>query len=247
MSEREHDPEFEAYLARRASWRGKFSERDELEPPRDLDRIVLAKAREAIEMPRQLPLYAGARWALPVALAATLVLSFAIIVHMGALPRAARPSAPQTSPLRVTAKRQPVDAMQPAPAARDRANAVSADESGAQPLSALAKSERRAKAQAPAIAQAQTAPTAVTAPDALPPRTPGSAPNAVPEPGAVITGERKEDSTAAGNTAQTADPAAWLKRIEQLRAQGKLADAERELQAFRKAWPHYPLPRQLNR
>lgn len=248
MSELDHDPEFEAYLARRAGWRGKFFQRDELEPPRDLDRIVLAKAREAIEMPPQLPLYAGARWALPVALAATVLLSFAIIVHMGALPRSARQSAPATSPLRVTAERRPLEELQAAPAPRESADRISADESRAEPVSALAKSERRAKAAAPPLAQAQRAPAAVAPPDALPTPAPAPAPTAVPEPAAVVAGSRKEDSTAAANTAaQTPDPAAWLRRIEQLRAQGKLADAERELQAFRKAWPHYPLPEDLNR
>ena len=48
MSELEHEKEFEAYLARRPRMRGRFAESDNLEPPRELDRIVLAKAREAI-------------------------------------------------------------------------------------------------------------------------------------------------------------------------------------------------------
>jgi hypothetical protein len=39
------------------------------------------------------------------------------------------------------------------------------------------------------------------------------------------------------------DAASWLRRIRALRAEGKVAEAEREWQAFRKAWPDYPVDR----
>jgi hypothetical protein len=56
-----------------------------------------------------------------------------------------------------------------------------------------------------------------------------SAPSATPAPGPP------PPSTAA----TSADPEAWLREISRLRAEGKVADAERELEAFRRAFPNH--------
>jgi hypothetical protein len=42
-------------------------------------------------------------------------------------------------------------------------------------------------------------------------------------------------------------PAAWLEDIRRLRAEGRLAEAEEALAAFRRAYPDYPLPPDLAR
>ena len=66
MSELDHEKEFEAYLARRARVRSGLAEREGLEPPDELDRIVLTQAREAIRLPRSpastLPRAGPCRW-----------------------------------------------------------------------------------------------------------------------------------------------------------------------------------------
>ena len=85
MSRRE-DPELEAFLRHRSLTRG---ERERLEPPPQLDHIVLSRAREALEAeadeePAAVPPDRSVRWALPFALTATLVMSIAVVTVLKA-------------------------------------------------------------------------------------------------------------------------------------------------------------------
>jgi len=57
----------------------RIARHDRLEPPAELDRIVLAHAREAIEASEPETYYHTPRWAVPFALAATLVLVAAVV------------------------------------------------------------------------------------------------------------------------------------------------------------------------
>ena len=78
------DDEFEDFLKRRSP---RFRAPDDMvEPPSELDRVVLRQAREAIETPRPLRVFRGPRWAAPVALAATLVLAVGVVFY-GGLPQ----------------------------------------------------------------------------------------------------------------------------------------------------------------
>jgi hypothetical protein len=72
------DPEFEDFLKRRRPlFRRELD--DGLEPPAELDRIVLRQARQAIEADRPLRMFGMPRWAAPVAIAATLVLGLSVV------------------------------------------------------------------------------------------------------------------------------------------------------------------------
>jgi hypothetical protein len=82
MSGLEHEDEFEAYLRRRSVLRRPESPPQGLEPPEDLDKIVLRTAREAIQPPRQMPVYRAPRWALPVGLAAGILLCLSIVLNV---------------------------------------------------------------------------------------------------------------------------------------------------------------------
>lgn len=76
------DPEFDDFLRRRRPlFRADVD--DGLEPPPELDRIVLRQAREAIESDRPLRLLGMPRWAAPIAIAATLVLGLAVVFRTG--------------------------------------------------------------------------------------------------------------------------------------------------------------------
>ena len=76
------DPEFEDFLKRRRPlFRGDVD--DGLEPPVELDRIVLRQARAAIEDERPLRMFGMPRWAAPVAIAATLVIGVSIVFRAG--------------------------------------------------------------------------------------------------------------------------------------------------------------------
>jgi len=90
MSDPEQDDEFEAYLKRRAPggsmgrpFHKGINTPDRLEPPPELDRIIIGNARRAIQGATPRPLYRAPKWALPVALAATIVISFAVVFELG--------------------------------------------------------------------------------------------------------------------------------------------------------------------
>jgi hypothetical protein len=171
----DHEKEFEAYRGARKGLRDELPETDGLEPPSELDRIVLAQAREAIRMPAS-PRHYPMRWALSGALAATFMLVFAITLHFGLLPFGDR-SAHEESPTPAMAASAPT--MPAAPAAESR----------------IANDAAHAEIRQEALASKAEA----------------------PEP-----------------------PEAWLRRIDELRAQGRSTEADRELRAFRAAWPAHP-------
>jgi hypothetical protein len=76
------DPEFEEFLARRRPLFRRDVD-DGLEPPAELDRIILRQAREAIEGDRPMRVFRAPRWIAPVSIAATLVLGLAIVFKAG--------------------------------------------------------------------------------------------------------------------------------------------------------------------
>lgn len=76
------DPEFEEFLKRRRPLFRRDLD-DGLEPPPELDRIVLRQAREAIETERPMRLFGMPRWAAPMAIAATLVVGLAVVFRSG--------------------------------------------------------------------------------------------------------------------------------------------------------------------
>src|SRR5689334_3558074 len=79
------EPELDDFLRRRRPlFRADVD--DGLEPPPELDRIVLRQAREAIEADRPVRLLGMPRWAAPLAIAATLVMGLAIVFRAGLSP-----------------------------------------------------------------------------------------------------------------------------------------------------------------
>jgi hypothetical protein len=96
------DDDFTDFLKRR---KPVFRSPDDLfEPPAELDRVVLRQAREAIESERTLRVFRSPRWATPVAVAATVLLTFTVLFHAGS-PRKQAP-VPEVSVQQVA---QPVD------------------------------------------------------------------------------------------------------------------------------------------
>lgn len=84
MTESSSNDDFEAYLTRRRPIQTGPSPTDGLEPPAELDRIVIGKARQAIQPPPTLRMFRGPGWALPVGLVATLSLVVVVGLHFGA-------------------------------------------------------------------------------------------------------------------------------------------------------------------
>ena len=87
MTDPERDEAFETYLKRRSVLPDALSSDDRLEPPAALDTLVLRKAREAIKAqaaPDQgkQQMQRAPRWAVPVALAATIMLCLSIVMNI---------------------------------------------------------------------------------------------------------------------------------------------------------------------
>ncbi len=75
------DDEFDDFLRRR---KPVFRRDDDgLEPPAELDRIVLRQAREAIEAERPQRVFRAPRWGTPIALAATVLVALSVMIHVG--------------------------------------------------------------------------------------------------------------------------------------------------------------------
>ena len=82
MSDSEHDDEFEAYLKRRVTIHKGAAPPDGREPPPELDRIIIGNARKAIQGMPPVRHYRAPKWALPVGLAATIVISLVVVLDL---------------------------------------------------------------------------------------------------------------------------------------------------------------------
>jgi hypothetical protein len=74
------EDEFDDFLARRKPLFGRPAE--ELEPPADVDRLVLRQAREAIRPSRELHGIRAPGWGMPLALAATVLVTVTIVLNV---------------------------------------------------------------------------------------------------------------------------------------------------------------------
>lgn len=75
------DDDFDDFLRRRKPVFRRDD--DDLEPPAELDRIVLRQAREAIEADKPQRVFRGPRWGAPIALAATVLVALSVVFHGG--------------------------------------------------------------------------------------------------------------------------------------------------------------------
>jgi hypothetical protein len=83
MTGSERDDEFDAYLKRRVRFDRRLRSLDRLEPPAELDRIIIGHAREAIQAAPPAPLFRTPRWALPMGMAATILISLSVLLDLG--------------------------------------------------------------------------------------------------------------------------------------------------------------------
>jgi hypothetical protein len=245
-----HDDEFDDFLRRR---RPMFERpNDDLEPPAELDRIVLRQAREAIEMEKPARVFRAPYWSMPVALAATLVLAFTIILRVGMPAKHVKPevtvqnvsrtieypgdAAPAAAPAAEMDARVAASAGAGAERAREEEPVVvdlSAAPANAQPAPA-----RRYEKVADAQARAATTESSRGLMDAS------------DQNGGVIINGQRADVTSAGElraepaiAAAKAEAAApewrrdsktWLAEIERLRTAGDVARADAELAEYKR-------------
>ena len=217
--------DFEDFVARR---KPVFRRDDDpLEPPPELDRIVLRQAREAIKADEPEPAYRGASWGMPVAMAATLLVVFSVFLHLGVQKN--EPKGEVT----VQNVSQAVDSMAPPPPPPAPAEAPQAAAAEANPVVAdLGRSSARDRAGVKSFVNEPEA-SRYTPPAPPPPvvtaRTPADAGRnstaAVP-PEPVVAG--------APPPAWRRDAHSWQAKIEELRAEGKAAEADAEQAEFKR-------------
>jgi resuscitation-promoting factor RpfA len=79
--------------------------------------------------------------------------------------------------------------------------------------------------------------------DSLEQRTPAAATMAVPPPVQLNRSQMQPLKDEASDASLT--PEDWLKRIKRLKQEGKLEEAKKDLAAFKKRYPDYPVPQAL--
>jgi hypothetical protein len=235
MSDTEHDPEFEAFLKRRSPMHRRLSDFDHAEPSIELDRLVLGRARAAIEAPAQPPVYRATRWAMPVGLAATILIAFTVLLNID------HKNAKSAAPLAATAPVAVGDA-QTQRVAKRVAEPAMAMSSPAKPAARASDSSAELDAPtsvAPAelAARASVAPGATSIAESASDPAQANASTATDHAVASTSAARPVQAPPPGAAAAHADAESWLREIANLRAAGKSAEADRELVAFRRAYP----------
>ncbi len=233
--------DFEDYVARRKPvFRG---DDDPLEPPPELDRIVLRQAREAIKADRAEPAYRGAGWGMPVAMAATLLVVFSVFLHLGVQKN--EPKGEVT----VQTISQNVDPMAP-PAPPPASAPAEAPQAAAPDANPVVADLGRSRARDPAggrgfVSEPEASRYSPAAPP--PPVATTSAPGdagrtstaaAPSEPVVMSAPPPSEAETAvAANSSTPAwrrDARSWQAKIQQLRAEGKNAEADAEQAEYKR-------------
>jgi hypothetical protein len=227
-------------------------------PPEALDAAILAASRRAVGAgPRRSRLR---RWALPVSIAAVVVLTMSIVVRI----ELERPDLETATPVPVT----PEVLEQKAPRRADENEADAARAKRKERPAAKAKSEALEAAPAPAAAPARQfvpEPPAARSPASAEPTAPSalgaaSAPAGVSEAPADRAGLANQGTGRAASRAALEDrakasaeaagkrdesPREWLERIARLRREGHVKEADESLAAFRKRYPAYEIPKDL--
>ena len=145
------DDEFDDFLARRRKL-FRPAERDVVEPPADVDRIVLRQAREAIESRNTDREIRGMSWGAPLALAASLLVAFTIVLNVG-LTR--REPVPEVTIESVAHRREAAPAL---PAAADFAPSAPAAAAPALSQAPAESPARTGASTAGAVAKAESTP-----------------------------------------------------------------------------------------
>jgi len=250
MSGPGRDEEFEAFLRQRSVLSGGRRVAQQLEPSRDLDDIVLSQARQAIQSGPPLRVYRSPRWALPVALAATLLLSMSIVLNVSLNARR-QSQALQEVPLAKAGTGAKTDvvassvAAPAAPAAPPAATATTPPEVAGTAVDAARPAPPAPALEVPAAPAAREAMREAKVAAATGSRDLASGSLSAPasETGAAARepGMQSLNSFAAA-AGLDQDPKAWLQWITALRSQGRTAAADAQLRRFRAAYPDFAVP-----
>lgn len=224
------------------------------EPRAALDTAILAASRRATARPS-----ASRRWAMPVSVAAVLVLTVGVTLRMQqdqpgietAVPQSSQPLAPAAAPESV-----PTQSPSPPPSvkAKDKLSAARQDSRNQAPKKiqlppardSLLKEEAqavRAESKPFADAPAKSAAPPLSDPAAAAAPRPATAPAAQ----GFATRMKREAAADSARALQSAPLAATeqereLERIARLRIEGRHAEADKALEEFRRKFPDFRIP-----
>jgi hypothetical protein len=234
MNMHEHDDDFDLRLSKRERLLPQFDA--ELDgPDADTDRLLIARARMA-EHPVQLrspasKTFRAPHWAVPVGLAATLVLSFTLLLQTSAPAAMPEPHSEPVVPPTVTVNGAVNDSMISRERTSVRAEVVVEPAVLAKAIPAVPP---------PPPPAMNTAAAADTSADVA-----AVAMAAAPAPAEAAAGSAAAGSDAERVAGAPLAPHVWLQRIERLRSRGLDTETRQELQAFRQQYPDHPLPAAL--
>lgn len=204
------------------------------EPPPHLDRSILAAARAAAKpiATRRAPWWRRLRT--PIALAATVMLAVMLSLSVERNPpqvdkNVVAPRPERAAPEAPTTGDASCDIGKPAPPPAREAKTPAAPAPTAKP--------QAAPTQLPAVRDEAPA-------SAPPPAAVGGAASAEAESARESRSKLAAPADRAAKQ-ETATPEAWLDEIRVLRRQGRLEEADRRLQEFRRVFPNHPLPADL--
>jgi hypothetical protein len=226
MTNPERDDAFEAFLKRRTVLPEGTSDEGDLEPPAALDARVLNQARHAVQSRRRPD--TAPRWAVPVALAATILLCFSVVLNVSL-----NSHSPQADLQQAKVEPAPQGVAPAAPSSRAIAP---------QSVTAAPPHFARSVAEPPGATDQPAAP--LTADSRVPEAV--SSPASAPIDRQADAEVREPSFLAKKSSAQVAaahpqDPQTWLLQIEALRSAGKDSQADAEMRRFRAIFPAYPL------
>jgi hypothetical protein len=223
------DEEFNDFLKRHKPL---FRSPDDLfEPPAELDRVVLRQAREAIESERPVRVFRNPRWAMPLALAATLVLGFTVVFYAG-LPLQQRAPVPEVTVQNVAER---VDIPQAEAPVESAPAVVANNQSVVVDLNAPTAAHRESLAGA--APSADSGPVSYETADRFSPPPPAAP---VAARAGVETAREPGMATATADASTVAIPTwrrdakTWLAEIARLRNAGDTARADAELAEYKR-------------
>lgn len=223
------DDQFDDFLRRR---RPMFGRDEDLEPPLELDRVVLRQAREAIESERPHRVFRAPSWGMPVALAATLLLAFTIILRVGAPEAMKKPEVTVQNISRQIEIPAAAPAPAPMPEAVRAAPPIETSSAGSREdapvIVDLGASASEAETAAPAGSRARRLDKVADAAGAGRGFASGTAAARSVQPSAGAT------PGAAPKPAYRRDSGTWLAEIDRLRAAGETARADAELAEYKR-------------
>ncbi|MEE8266758.1 MAG: hypothetical protein V3R62_10480 [Acidiferrobacterales bacterium] len=238
------DRALEEYLKNDSELSRAYKEAAGEKPPAALDAAILQEARRAVDHGGRVARGPFARtWLVPASLAAVLLLTVGLVTFVSR--ESGEAPSPAGAPRRAL-EADRLQSQQPRSKLEAQAPAAPLAEEPALMMQQKVPAEKKAAPAPPPAKMRTDAPASVT--PAMVPAESTERRRARDEVGRKSKEDKREQRPPAALTAteiRALSPEEWLKRIAQLREQGKHDEAEASLAAFKKRYPDYPIEKFL--